>query len=204
MKDLKIDKKKLFRKRSNLDFNKRRKRSQKLHMSGGILLFLQIVLVVAFSYVIVSGFFIRETVVGDSMMPTLSSGDKVMFDSLTYRFLSPGKNDVVAFYPINNPKSDYSFKRIVGIPGDRVQIRDGYLYVNGEVYNDVANTEMIKNPGIASNEILLSDNEYFILGDNRNNSEDSRFSSIGPIKREDIKGKIWFCYSPGNIGIIID
>lgn len=204
MKGIKIDKSKLFKNKSSLDFNRKRKRTKKYHMSGGIILFLQIVVVIAISYVVISGFFIRQTILGDSMAPTLSSGDGVMFDSLTYKFFSPGKNDVIAFQPLNNPKSDYSFKRIVGIPGDTVQIRDGYLYVNGEVYNDVVNTDMIKNPGIAANEILLSDNEYFILGDNRNNSEDSRFSSIGPIKKEDIKGKIWFCYTPGNIGIILD
>ena len=90
----------------------------------------------------------------------------------------------------------------MGVPGDKITIKSGRLYVNGEKYDDVADTEAITYKGIVESELTLGNDEYFVLGDNRNNSEDSRYPSIGVISKEQIKGKVWFKTSFGDFGIV--
>ena len=104
---------------------------------------------------------------------------------------------MIVFLPNGNEKSHYYIKRVIGVPGDKVQIKNGLLYVNGELY-DVEDTETIKNAGLAEDEITVGEDEYFVLGDNRNSSEDSRYANIGNIKKEYIQGKAWFVARPFN------
>ena len=81
---------------------------------------------------------------------------------------------------------------MVGLPGERIQIIGGYVYIDGELLDEGDTYDKISDPGIAENEVILGSDEYFVLGDNRNSSEDSRSGNIGPVKKETIAGKAWF------------
>lgn len=129
-------------------------------------------------------------VVGVSMEPTLYNGQKIFVDRFLYVLSSPKKGDVVVFLPNGNENSHYYVKRVVAVPGDRLVIRDGTLYVNGLESEWV--TEYIGDPGIVTNELTLDNGEYFCIGDNPGNSEDSRSANIGPVLDSDIIGKAWF------------
>ena len=128
-------------------------------------------------------------VVGMSMEPTLENGQQIYIDRFTYILSSPKAEDVVAFLPNGNENSHYYIKRVVAGPGDKVRITDGTLYVNGQ--QSIWVTERILDAGIAENELILGSGEYFCIGDNPNNSEDSRSANIGPVDEDDIVGKAW-------------
>ena len=87
-------------------------------------------------------------------------------------------------------------KRVIGLPGETVQIKDGLILINGETYMEKKDFPKISNPGLAETQVTLGKNEYFVLGDNRNNSEDSRFASVGNVKKGQIKGKVWLRIRP--------
>ena len=94
-------------------------------------------------------------------------------------------------------------KRVIATPGDTVQIEGGIVYVNGEPLEEQAAVAAVENAMLAEEEITVGEDEYFVLGDNRNNSEDSRYASIGNVKREHIIGKAWMVISPWKkIGFI--
>lgn len=138
-------------------------------------------------------------VVGMSMEPTLENGQQIFIDRFLYILSSPKAGDVVAFLPNGNENSHYYVKRVVAVPGDKVRIADGTLYVNGQESKWV--TERILDPGIAENEIVLGNKEYFCIGDNPNNSEDSRSANIGPVEEGDMIGKVWFHLKSETDGI---
>ena len=133
----------------------------------------------------------RTEVVGSSMETTLSDGDNLIVDKITYRFKPPRRFDIIVF-PYQYDKSTFYIKRIIGMPGETVRIDEkGAIYINGEILQESYGREIIKAPGLAAEEITLAEDEYFVLGDNRNNSSDSRDASVGNIHREDILGKAW-------------
>ena len=129
-------------------------------------------------------------VVGMSMEPTLENGQQIYIDRFTYILSSPKAGDVVAFLPNGNENPHYYIKRVVAGPGDKVRIADGTLYVNGQ--QSIWVTERVLDAGIAENELILGSGEYFCIGDNPNNSEDSRSANVGPVDEDDIVGKAWF------------
>lgn len=135
---------------------------------------------------------ITTPVIGDSMEKSLYNGQTVYIDKIRYLFTQPKVGDVVVFLPNGNTNSHYYVKRVVAKGGDRVQILDGKVYVNGREIADSFDRDKIKDPGIAENEITLASDEYFVLGDNTNSSEDSRSANIGPVKKSDIVGRAWF------------
>lgn len=134
----------------------------------------------------------RTSVIGISMEPGLHNGQEILINHLIYKFASPKRGDVIVFLPNGNQNTHSYVKRVVGLPGETIQIRDERLYVNGVLAEEDENYDRMADAGIAENEVTLGSDEYFVLGDNRNNSEDSRSGNIGPIKRDDIVGKAWF------------
>lgn len=129
------------------------------------------------------------------MMPTIESGEKHLVNRLIYRIKGPGRYDIIVFRLDDDSSNSYYVKRVIGLPGETVQIRDGKIYVDGKearTYSD----ETILSSGVASEKITLGSDEYFVLGDNYNNSEDSRSASVGNIKRSNIIGKVGIKYWP--------
>ncbi|SDB27878.1 signal peptidase I [Eubacterium oxidoreducens] len=159
-----------------------------------------IVVLIAFAIVYFVG--MKSSVVGSSMSPTLEEGDNVLINRVIYKLSEPEANDIIVFMPNGNEKSHYYIKRVIAVPGDTVQIIDGTVYVNGEEFEEEIDAEEIENAQLAEEEIELGEDEYFVLGDNRNNSEDSRYANIGNVKAEYIVGKVWFCTAKGRFGFM--
>lgn len=149
-----------------------------------------IIVVVAASYLIVTFVGQRTEVSGSSMETTLSDGDQLIVDKISYRFRDPKRYDIVVF-PYRYEENTYYIKRIIGLPGETVQISDGEVYINGARLNEHYGNEVIEDPGSAAEPITLGDDEYFVLGDNRNNSQDSRASNVGLIHRDELLGRAW-------------
>ena len=143
------------------------------------------------AFFIIYSFGMKTSVIGLSMENTLYNGQTILINRLAYLLLQPKAGDVIVFLPNGNQNTHYYIKRVVATPGDKVQFIDGRLYVNG-VAEDKEEYDKVAEPGIAENEIILGDDEYFVLGDNRNNSEDSRSGNIGPVNKKLIEGKAWF------------
>lgn len=132
----------------------------------------------------------RTYVSGSSMENTLSDGDNLIVDKITYRFSDPQRFDIIVF-PFRYEDHVYYIKRIIGLPGETVQITDGDIYIDGEILQESYGREVIKDSGLASEPIVLGEDEYFVLGDNRNDSTDSRDPSVGVIHRDEIIGRAW-------------
>ena len=142
---------------------------------------------------------VTTNVVGVSMEPALYNGQQIFINSFVYLISSPKAGDVVVFLPNGNENTHYYVKRVVAGPGDSVAIRDGILYVNGEESPWVE--EKLAEAGIAAEEFTVENGEYFCIGDNPGNSEDSRSANIGPVREEDILGKVWFRAACEEIGM---
>ena len=135
----------------------------------------------------------RTEVEGASMEATLSEGDNLIVDKITYRFSDPKRFDIIVF-PFRYQENTYYIKRIIGLPGETVQIDDdGNIYIDGELLQESFGREVIRpeTVGIASEPVVLGDDEYFVMGDNRNNSTDSRTEIVGNIHRSEIIGRAW-------------
>lgn len=135
----------------------------------------------------------RTEVDGASMEPTLYNGDNLIVDKITYRFKDPQRFDIIVF-PFRHKENTYYIKRIIGLPGETVQIdEDGSIYINGELLEEHYGKQIIlaDHRGIAREPVVLGQDEYFVMGDNRNNSTDSRTEIVGNIKRKDIVGRAW-------------
>ena len=145
----------------------------------------------------------RTEVSGHSMENTLSDGDNLIVDKISYRFRDPKRYDIIVF-PYQYKEHTYYIKRIIGLPGETVQVtEEGDILINGEILKESYGKEVMKNPGIAADPITLGAEEYFVLGDNRNASADSRDPSVGIISGEDIVGRAWMRIWPLNkIGIL--
>ncbi len=131
-----------------------------------------------------------------SMDPSFSAGDKFLVNRAVYRIASPKQGDVIAFRTSADEKASTHIKRVVAVPGDTVQIVDGNILINGETYVEQRDVPKIVNAGLAEDPITLASDEYFVLGDNRNSSVDSRFADVGNVKKDYIIGKLWFVISP--------
>ena len=136
------------------------------------------------------------------MEPALSDGDNLIVDKISYRFHDPERFDIIIF-PYQWEPNTYYIKRIIGLPGETIQIDDeGNIYIDGKVLQEHYGLERIKNPGSAREPITLGEDEYFVLGDNRNNSEDSRYQSVGNVTADEIEGKVWLKVSLSDFGLV--
>jgi signal peptidase I len=133
----------------------------------------------------------KTKVANDSMEPTLSKNDSVIINTLTYRLKDPKRFEVIVFRKGDDEHSLYDIKRIYGMPGETIQIKEGVIFINGKELEDEMKLEEPLLSGVAAEPYKLGDNEYFVLADDRNNAEDSRYSSYGMVKRSSIIGKAW-------------
>lgn len=157
-----------------------------------------LLLVFCAAYLIVTYVGQRTQVSGSSMETTLSDGDHLIVDKISYRFADPKRFDIIVF-PFQYDTDTYYIKRIIGMPGETVQIDEsGNIYIDGEVLDEDYGREVIQNPGRAVDPIQLGEDEYFVMGDNRNNSSDSREPSVGNIHRKDIIGRAFIRIWPSS------
>lgn len=159
---------------------------------------LQILVVCTFAFVFVWYFGQRISNIGDSMNPVLKNGDVVLVNRIIYDASSPKRGDIIVFKPNGNENLHSYVKRIVGLPGETVQIKEGAVYIDGKKLTEKYKTSGLEEAGLAAEEIALGGNEFFVLGDNRESSEDSRMADIGNVKRSEIEGKAWFIMTPGK------
>lgn len=134
----------------------------------------------------------RTQVLGQSMEKTLTNQDNLIVDKLTYHFMKPHRYDIVVF-PVDDSATVFYIKRIIGLPGETIQIIDGKIYVNNEELHENYGNEVIspQRAGVAAKPVVLGKDEYFVLGDNRNHSMDSRDPEVGNISKSAIIGKAW-------------
>ncbi|MCI9076242.1 MAG: signal peptidase I [Dorea sp.] len=167
----------------------------------GWILYIAIIIGLAFLIIIFVGQ--RTSVSGHSMETTLQDGDQLIVDKISYRFRDPKRFDIIVF-PYQYEENVFYIKRIIGLPGETVQIKDGYTYINGQkLESDVYGAEVMEGGGIAAEPVVLGEDEYFVLGDNRNHSSDSREPSVGVLKRKDLLGRAWVRIYPfDNMGVI--
>ena len=179
------------------------KRGKAVRESVSFILYLIVIVVLTFLMIRYVGQ--RTRVDGSSMENTLTNGDNLIVDKISYRFHEPERFDIIVF-PFQYQANTYYIKRIIGLPGETVQImEDGSIYINGEKMEESYGREVIQPEtiGRAAEPIVLGEDEYFVMGDNRNNSSDSRTDIVGNIKREDIIGKAWLRIWPlSDFGVL--
>lgn len=158
----------------------------------------QIVVTLVFAAVVAIAMFQSVTMQESSMEPTISVGDRFFMDKVSYKLSSPQRGDIIVFKTNASDDAALHIRRVIGLPGETIQIADGRILIDGETYREGKDFPIISNPGLAENPVTLESGEYFVLGDNRNNSEDSRYGDIGTVKKRYIVGKVWFTISPLN------
>lgn len=142
----------------------------------------EIAVTLVFAAVVAIGMFQSVTMQESSMEPTLSVGDKFFMNRVAYKVGSPQRGDIIVFKTNASDEAALHIRRVIGLPGETIQISDGRILINGETYKEGKDFPSISNAGIASSPVTLQSGEYFVLGDNRNNSEDSRYGDIGKVK----------------------
>lgn len=152
-----------------------------------------IVVALACAWFLVYGYGSQVEISGNSMQPVLDRGDVVLTDRITYVMSRPGRFDIVVFKREDGRKN---VKRVIGLPGETVQIKNGLVYIDGTPLKASEGLEMVSLAGRAENPVLLSEDEYFLLGDNRDSSEDSRFANVGNVKEDQILGRVWLRFLP--------
>ena len=131
-----------------------------------------------------------------SMEPTISVGDRFFVNRVVYKVGEPQRGDIIVFRTNASNEAALHIRRVIGIPGDIIQIVDGRIIINGKTYTEGQDFPKITNAGLAKKPIQIESGEYFVLGDNRNNSEDSRYGDIGLVKEKYITAKVWFKIFP--------
>ena len=160
-----------------------------------------LLIVLALSYLISAFVMQRITVHNVSMLDTMEEGDVLLMDKITYRIREPERYEIICFN--SEHEREGLIKRVIGLPGETVQITEGMIFINGNQIKDVSGTEKIEDPGRAAQEIHLAEDEYFVIGDNRPKSIDSRSEEIGNVKKADIIGRATLRIYPFNrIGVL--
>lgn len=174
------------------DFDLEDKREKHKRIFRSIVIWIiELAAVIGLAYGIVHYGLEQVNIAGDSMNDTLKEGDNIIINKLSYRFTTPKRFDIIVYKQSGKEHSYYSVKRVIGLPGETVQIKDGCVYINDKKIKEKVDVDEMVNGGLALEKIKLDEDEFFVLGDNRNDSEDSRFASIGNILRDEIIGKAW-------------
>ncbi|MDE7326465.1 MAG: signal peptidase I [Lachnospiraceae bacterium] len=175
-----------------IEYQKGRRRRRRRSAAAKFFIWvLQIAAVIFLAWFVINVVLEKTSVLGDSMEETLSDGDSIIVNKFAYLFKKPERGDVIVFKQSGSEHDYYDLKRIVGLPGETIQIKEGAVYINGQEIKEKVNCERMLIPGLAKDPFTLEEGEYFVLGDNRNNSEDSRFANVGTIVEGEIVGKAW-------------
>lgn len=186
----------------NLNFDEEIKREKRIKwIKECIIWLIEIALVIAIAYFVIHFCFMRTSTIGSHMEPTLYNGEDVFVNKKAYLFLKPDREDVIAFYDKETPTEEgenplLAFRRVIGLPGETIQITDGKILINQEEWKSKYDFETMITAGIAEMEITLGEDEFFVLCDARTDSEDSRNASFGNVKRDQIVGKVSFHSKP--------
>lgn len=189
----------------NLNFEEEiRKNKRKKVLKECIIWLLEIVFVIFLAYLVIQFCIRRTSTIGSTMEPTLYNGEEVLINTKAYLVRSPKREDVVAFYDRERDDDGVEeplivFRRIIGLPGETVQIVDGKIYIDGNELHETYAYAPMMTAGIAEQEIKLESDEYFVLCDSRMDSDDSRNASFGNVKKEQIIGKVSFTYNPFSV-----
>ncbi len=162
------------------------------------MLLLQLMVVLLLSAACAFVFFGSVMIQENSMNPTLESGDRVFVNRAAYLVTGVRRGDVIAYRSSNEIDAGIHVKRVIALPGETIQIKDGLILINGKTYIENKEFPNISKPGIAEDGVKLGSDQYFVLGDNRNNSEDSRFADVGNIAKSSVIGKVWFIGRPAK------
>ena len=193
-----IEKTKQEKRPPEVSGKKKKKKNRKKGLNRFLMDSLYVLTVLILAVIFVKYVAQRTTVIGSSMEPTLSDGDNLIVDKLSYMLGDPERFDVIVF-PFQYEENTYYIKRVIGLPGETVQIdKDGVIYINGEILTENYGAAVMADPGNAVKPMTLGPDEYFVLGDNRNHSSDSRTEAVGLIKKEDILGRAWLRIWPVN------
>jgi len=180
----------------NLEQNAVQEEPEKSFLRDLLELVLYLAAAVVICLLIVNFIAVRSIVDGNSMYPLLNDGDNLIVEKVSYYFHEPERFDVIVFELKNEPGTHY-IKRIIGLPGERVRVADGIVYINGEpLTEDVYGREPMEKSYRAAEEITLGEDEYFVLGDNRNHSQDSRTVYVGNVERKQFVGRAWLRFWP--------
>lgn len=182
--------------RENKSIAEAKEKLEDKKVRGVLRLVFEIIVTLAFAALVGIAMFQSVTMQESSMEPTISVGDRYFMNRVIYRVSSPKRGDVIVFRTNASDDAALHIRRVIGLPGETVQIVDGQIMINGETYKEGRDFPVISNPGMASSPVTLESGEYFVLGDNRNNSEDSRYGSIGKVNKKYITGKLWFKLFP--------
>ena len=163
------------------DFDLEERRFSKQFILKLLITLVEAVIVVFLAFTITRYGLEKMTVSGEYMSPTLKSGDCVLIH----------RNDVIVVRQTGSEHSYFSLERVIGLPGERVQIKEGQVYINDKKLKEKLSYPLMDNGGLAEDVVTLDKNEYFVLGDNRNECEDSRNAAVGNISRKSIVGKAW-------------
>ena len=171
----------------------------KKYLKAAALWILEIAVVIFAAFLIIEYGVEKTTMMGVSMNTTLDDGDKIIINKMAYLRSNPRRYDVIVFNQRKSGHGFYNIKRVIGLPGETVEIIGGYVYIDGQKLQEEIKTDVMRLSGLAEEAIVLQENEFFVLGDNRNASEDSRFANIGIIVKSDIVGKAWIRLEPFSI-----
>ncbi len=173
------------------DFDLDERRFSKQFVLKVLITMVEAVIVVFLAFAITRYGLEKMTVSGEYMSPTLKSGDCVLINKLSYRFHKIHRNDVVVVRQTGSEHSYFTLQRVIGLPGERVQIQEGQVYIDGKKLKEKLDFPLMDNGGLAEDAFTLDKGQYFVLGDNRNECEDSRNATVGNISRQSIIGKAW-------------
>ena len=175
----------------NYDFDLEERRFSKQFILKLLITLVEAVIVVFLAFAITRYGLEKMTVSGEYMSPTLKSGDCVLVNKLSYRLHKIHRNDVVVVKQTGSEHSYFTLERVIGLPGEKVQIQEGQVYINGKKLKEKLDFPLMDNGGLAEDAFTLEKGQYFVLGDNRNECEDSRNATVGNISRKSIVGKAW-------------